>query len=380
MAFVANVSAGEGCSGTVIAPMVVLTAAHCAIDLTASTAYPPSAFRVVTGSLDWTQTATRQVLAVASVDVDPAFSPSSLGEDAALLVLSSPTQSPALTLATAGDAQLFAAGTPVTTAGWGYTYVGESTPPTALYWGASTVQSQVLCENDEFLDGVPFDSSDAICALDTPSMAIATCHGDSGGPLVAIDSTGEPVEIGVTSRGDPSCNPDYPSVFTRADTISAWVNSVVDANPPPAAQPAPAVVVVVTPPASAVTAQTGKQPIKSPVAPTPGLYRARTAQRGGRVAVSVVAGAPASDRVTLRFRLSCWGHGRVFSASTTIAPLTAASGAWRFSARGGGAHRWRYAITGLFRSPASIEGTFSVTMTRGRRCTTGRLAWNAKAA
>jgi len=74
-----------------------------------------------------------------------------------------------------------------------------------------------------------FDPTRQVCALDIPGFKITTCHGDSGGPAIATRADGTPVEIGVTSLGDGSCNPSSPGVFTRVDQISTWVQSWINA-------------------------------------------------------------------------------------------------------------------------------------------------------
>jgi hypothetical protein len=376
LAFVANIQASTACSGTVIAPMVVLTAAHCAEDMSTGTVYPAAAFRVVTGSLDWTATAAAgQVLGVSSVEIDPGFAPSTLDDDAALLILDTPTQSPALPLADASDEGLLSAGTPVMIAGWGYTYVGETTPPTSLYWGSTVVQSASFCTDDEYADSVPFNAADAICTLDAPTFSVASCHGDSGGPLVATDAGGDAVEIGITSRGDPACNPDFPSVFTRVDAIDSWSQSVIAANPPPAAVPAP---VAAPPPApvAAVATQAAPSP-KLVAAPAAGSYQAKTSQRGGLVEVSVGSGRGASARITLHFRLGCHRHPQLYT--TTVQATPTASGAWRLVSAGVDWRDWHYSIRASFRAPSSIGGIFTVTAA-GARCSSGSVAWTAHAA
>ena len=218
------------------------------------------------------------------------------------------------------------------------------------------MQSASFCTNAEYADSVPFNAADAICTIDAPTFSVASCHGDSGGPLVATDAGGGPVEIGITSRGDPACNPDFPSVFTRVDAIDSWAQSVIAANPPPAAVPAP---VAAPPPAPVATVATQAAPPPKPVAaPAAGSYQAKTSQRGGLVEVSVGPGTGASARITVRFRLRCRRHPQLYTATVPATP--AASAAWRLVSAGVDWRGWRYSIRASFRAPSSIGGTFTV--------------------
>jgi hypothetical protein len=88
------------CSGTVIAPNVVLTAAHCLFDEATSEPLAADGYRVVTGAADWTDESVRQISHVTRVVTNPGFDP--YGEpdsdiaDAGLLVLQEPTSAPAV--------------------------------------------------------------------------------------------------------------------------------------------------------------------------------------------------------------------------------------------------------------------------------------------
>jgi hypothetical protein len=63
--------------------------------------------------------------------------------------------------------------------------------------------------------------------LGGPAGNTSTCFGDSGGPMVARVSTGWRL-VGLTSFGDPFCDPAAPSVDTRVSgrAIRAWVRRV----------------------------------------------------------------------------------------------------------------------------------------------------------
>lgn len=133
------------CSGTVIAPKLVLTAGHCAVDEDTGAALAPAGYRVFTGSLDWSNAAGRQLSAVSRVVVFPDYDPSTGAGDAAVLVLSTPTSAASVPLATAADQYLYDGNAPAQIAGWGTTAAGGQVAST-LQWADTTVQSPDYCE------------------------------------------------------------------------------------------------------------------------------------------------------------------------------------------------------------------------------------------
>ena len=66
------------CSGTLIAPTVVLTAGHCATDESTGAALAPDGYKVVTGAVDVSDTTKRQLSAVRKVVVNPHYDPQRL--------------------------------------------------------------------------------------------------------------------------------------------------------------------------------------------------------------------------------------------------------------------------------------------------------------
>lgn len=217
------------CSGTLVSSNVVLTAAHC-VTVTESSKklLPRGDFYVTTGSLDWA-TLTAHVTKVSKVVINPAYKPQQHTSDLALLVLSHAVQSPSVTLASPSDSSLDQAGTPAEIAGWGKLKGSQKAFTQALHWAPTVVQSSRYCLNHAPL---LFSASLNLCAQNKPTNNTATCQGDSGGPMVAMDSSNQPIEIGITSYGGQGCPTSQPSFFTKVSAFYSWIHSWITAEAP----------------------------------------------------------------------------------------------------------------------------------------------------
>ena len=243
MAYVLYFDAGGNpvfnCTGTVVAPNVVLTAGHCGVDETTGAPLDPAGFAVVTGSVDWTNQSARQLSPVSRVVVNPAYDRVTDAFDAALLVLSKPTTAPAIPLATSSEQYLDIGGTGAAIAGWGAIYDGDPVLQTELQWAPTVVQTGSYCAQY-----IPyFNASSQLCAINPPDFLTGACSGDSGGPLAAFNGSNQLVEIGVIDRGPADCdttNPDeFANVIALGTWVSGWINAVAPAPSPAPSSPAP---------------------------------------------------------------------------------------------------------------------------------------------
>jgi secreted trypsin-like serine protease len=222
-----NLSAQDGayCGATVASPTAVITAAHCVLD-------GPGQFDVVTGRSVLSAT-DGQRLPVTSVDLDPAYSRDRTGHDAAVVHLGSPTEAPAIGIATAETAGLAAPGVRLLLTGWGIVTNRDKVASNALREATVAVQGNRKCRTSY---RQAFNGAQMICSAGGLPDA---CHGDSGGPLVSLDGAA-PTLVGIVSFGGQHCgDAAFPGVYTRVSYESAFLQRAISKTPapPPATGP-----------------------------------------------------------------------------------------------------------------------------------------------
>ena len=327
VAFV-GLSVGDGtayyCTGALVAPSVVLTAAHCAVLLT-TPQFPVSAFTVGTGRLDLNDTTTGQVLGVNSVVIAPTWSPQTNVGDVALLQLSQPSSALTMPIAPQSDESVVnQPGTPIIVAGWGLT--NQAGPlPDQLHWVDLSIQNDRYC-GQQFVAPQTYDPVSMFCASQPGTMA-AACPGDSGAPAIVQWAPGQYEIVGVTSmKVGTTCDP--PDAFARITYASTWLASeiaILQATAPPATGPTP------EPPTQSVVLPLAA---RTPGLKPPSLKTSTASGRPGKLAkLSFRAGTKSG---LLRVRLLIINRGLlVYSRTTRYFQPTrrARSLAWKVPAR-----------------------------------------------
>ena len=247
------------CSGTLIDPVIVLTAAHCV--------YGYNNFQIEVGG-DQLETGSR--VGVVASWYHPRFDRRRLRNDIALLHLDSPVNIGQL--AVLDPSIQINNNTRMTIAGWGDDQNGETTE----FLNTLEVVQQTADAKKEF--GSAFQPKLMIAAgyyFEDEDIYGGGCNGDSGGPLFVNRADGVRVVVGVTSYGSAEGCTDYkPTVFSRMSFYHAMVMNAmrslkqrVDTSP---STPTTSVPPVTTTPVPPVTT-TPAPPVTTtvPINPTP---------------------------------------------------------------------------------------------------------------
>lgn len=215
------------CGGSIVAPTMVLTAAHCAVYARENGF---GSFHVIAGRTRLN--ATGQGV---EVPVKRSFFPRTRsgklryghqdGWDVSLISLSAPLTQQPIKLLGEDEQQIARPGRRLTETGWGTMVTGSRAVPDHLMVGGTNIQSGSVCTS--WVDGY-FESKTQVCLGDARGRQ-ANCFGDSGGPGVVSTSDGYRL-AGVVSYGAAGeCAGTIPNIDTRAfgPAIRDWVRATV---------------------------------------------------------------------------------------------------------------------------------------------------------
>lgn len=210
-----------GCSGTLIAPNVVLTAGHCASVAT----------RVFFGRDVSKQ---GKIVRVARRVRHPDYHRNGKHNDLLVLVLESDAKgvapralAPSPLTDAATDARVVGFGNTDPAGFFGYGVKRQTDVPIA----SPSCEGTVSGEDDQVAYGC--DPQLELIA-GKPLLARDTCTGDSGGPLYVADAQGKWLLAGATSRATDSAtnNCGDGGVYVRVDRYRDWIESIPDVELP----------------------------------------------------------------------------------------------------------------------------------------------------
>ena len=217
------------CTGSVISPTKVLTAAHCVSSPSSMTVRTNSTSAFIGGD----------VHAVSSIAVNPGWSRGFIG-DLAVLTLGTPTSAPAIRLTTTSeDPALTRPGSVVSVAGFGARNPAPTRKPKIGLLMATTVSMKGFCPLPVSLmcDSGGKSGLVAITKIKHKvrrrTVQRTVCSGDSGGPMVAATASG-PTLVGVAeaTAAPPKRSPfgfvycglkGYPGIHTR---VASWLDFI----------------------------------------------------------------------------------------------------------------------------------------------------------
>ena len=218
------------CGASLIAPDVLLTAAHCLEDL-------ESPLIVYPRPVDHEALDASKALTVDRVLVHFAYDPVAITNDLGLIFLKAGTSAaiegftPIPLTQDLSEPEVHPTLKPVVM-GFGNLSSYGSLPSDQLRRVSIPVLSLATCRG---LDSAYEDlSADQICAGELDQGGHDSCWGDSGGPLVSAPELGTPSLLGVVSWGLGCAQKSQPGIYTRVAAYRSWIEMAIR-------QPAPQV-------------------------------------------------------------------------------------------------------------------------------------------
>lgn len=210
------------CGGAIIAPNIILTAAHCVVKVN-----EPQSYAVRAGSTLWSSGGS-YIRARRIIPHGQFNSPTHMNNDIALILLQKslvyssliqPISSVTPSDIVSAQAQLFVSG-------WGSTTIDQVATAPRLHYTTVVQMDRQRCTQNYF--GAGTVTGTMFCAGSKSGLGDRdSCMGDSGGPLITKVS-GRFKLLGIVSWGLGCASAQYPGVYTYVTAHGGWLTQTLN--------------------------------------------------------------------------------------------------------------------------------------------------------